>query len=745
MPRFLSRQNAVLTDEQHYATKQNQVQVSQDKERNTKIDTTNTKLDDLKNQQDGVIGAINNTTIGDGTLGHRTYVYAHDTTNGVARALKCDSSGRLEASVDALEITAETINLSTDTLEAKTQAITDKLDSFAGAGNNNVGEGSAKLQTYLYGRDVAAGNFKPLVCDGDAHLQVDVLSTALPTGGATEATLLAAKNALFTDPAGTGNTAGENLSALNSNLITTNSKIDTTNSKLTTIDTSATAIDIAIGGLRNDLTQNGLGGGNKAGVMLEAQNTNLIAISNKMVGGQTTSGMATAANQQVVDLTLQGIDTILGNIETDAAALEVLQTSTNTKLDTIDGVLDNIKLDTAAIKTAVEILDNVVSGSEAQVDVVSLPALPTGSNTIGTVNLSATDNAVLDAIATDGDNIQTKLDTLITSNAAIKTAVEILDNVVSGSEAQVDVVSLPALPTGSNTIGTVNLSATDNAVLDAIATDGDNIQTKLDTLITSNAAIKTAVEILDNVVSGSEAQVDVVSLPALASGSNTIGTVNLSATDNAVLDAIATDAAALEVLQTAAEAHLGNIETSVQLLDDVVKAEDAAHSGGDKGIMGLTVRKDTATNLAGSDADYQPLITAAAGHLHVNDSLHHRVKDVSFMTTESISANSLSSTVLDTEGYTVVQIYGECTGGTTTSGSTELKIQGSSTSGGTYYAMGSLTASNYQSGRSMVNSAPANEGDAVGNRARFLKIYNNTSGTIQLTLRAVLSGFNTYI
>ena len=193
MPRFLSRQNAVLTDEQHYATKQNQVQVSQDKERNTKIDTTNTKLDDLKNQQDGVIGAINNTTIGDGTLGQRTYVYAHDTSNGVARALKCDSSGRLETSVDALEVTAETINLSTDTLEAKTQAITDKLDTLAGAGNNTVGEGSSKLQTYLYGRDVGNGLFRPLVCDSDAHLQVDVLSTALPSGGATEATLAAAE------------------------------------------------------------------------------------------------------------------------------------------------------------------------------------------------------------------------------------------------------------------------------------------------------------------------------------------------------------------------------------------------------------------------------------------------------------------------------------------------------------------------------------------------------------------------
>ena len=41
---------------------------------------------------------------------------------------------------------------------------------------------------------------------------------------------------------------------------------------------------------------------------------------------------------------------------------------------------------------------------------------------------------------------------------------------------QVDVITLPSLPTGSNTIGTVNLSATDNAVLDAIDTVLDNIK-----------------------------------------------------------------------------------------------------------------------------------------------------------------------------------------------------------------------------------------------------------------------------
>lgn len=47
------------------------------------------------------------------------------------------------------------------------------------------------------------------------------------------------------------------------------------------------------------------------------------------------------------------------------------------------------------------------------------------------------------------------------------------------------------------------------------------------------------------------------------------------------------------------------------------KAEDAAHTSGDVGVMALAVRKDTATQLATTDGDYSPLITNASGALHV--------------------------------------------------------------------------------------------------------------------------------
>lgn len=46
-------------------------------------------------------------------------------------------------------------------------------------------------------------------------------------------------------------------------------------------------------------------------------------------------------------------------------------------------------------------------------------------------------------------------------------------------------------------------------------------------------------------------------------------------------------------------------------------AEDAAHSSGALGTLGLLVRKDTAVALAGTDGDYQPGIADASGRLWV--------------------------------------------------------------------------------------------------------------------------------
>jgi hypothetical protein len=170
------------------------------------------------------------------------------------------------------------------------------------------------------------------------------------------------------------------------------------------------------------------------------------------------SGASTSAKQDTIVTTL----TDLG-ADADAADIVYL------------AKLDDIIAATEATQTAVQTIDNAISGSEMQVDVVT-SALPSGASTSAN---QATANTAL---------------------AAIQAAVEILDNTVAGNELQVDVLS-SALPSGAST-----------------SAKQDTAQTALD-------AIKTAVEILDNAISGNEMQVDVVA--ALPAGDNNIGNVDV--------------------------------------------------------------------------------------------------------------------------------------------------------------------------------------------------------------------------
>ena len=478
-----------------------------------KIDANNTQLTALNTKLDSFSGHTNNTiTLGDGSTQLRTVPLGYDRSNGKAVSFLVDAAGHQQ--VDAVDVTA-------------------KIDTLAGAGNNNIGEGSSKLQIYNYGRDVSAGNFKPMVVNSSAE-QIVALS----------AVDNAVLDTIATNTANINVNVGDveiNVADLETLQTATNSKLDTIDAVLDTIKLDSAAIKTAV-----ELIDNTVSGSE---------------LQVDIVASALPSGGATAANQTTlighvdgVEGKLDTLETTLTAIETDQAALEVLHTATNSKLDTIDNVLDTIKTDSAAIKTAVEILDNTVSGSEIQADIVS-SALPSGAST------SANQTTLIGHM----DEVEGKLDTLETTLTAIET----------------DQAALEVLHTATNS-------------------KLDTIDSVLDTIKTDSAAIKTAVELLDNAVSGSELQVDVVSVPT----TTVTGTVtaNLSATDNAVLDDIAQ--------------KIGDVETAVQAIDDIVKAEDAAHSSGDKGVMFLGVRQDSQADF-GADGDYVPLSIDADGKLRV--------------------------------------------------------------------------------------------------------------------------------
>lgn len=187
----------------------------------------------------------------------------------------------LNTDEDALKVDIDNVTLKTEGSDINIEVHTDKA------------EDSMLMFSHTVKTGTGGTSYVPLV-DADGHLQVDTLSSALPTGAATAA-------------------------------------------NQATMITALQLLDNAVDG--NYL------------------NVNANIAGTDFVGG---AGAVAAGVQRV---TLASDDPAV----TDLAAMEVL-------LGTIDA-------DTGAIKTAVEILDNAIDGSQMQVDVVA--ALPAGSNAIG--------------------------------------------------------------------------------------------------------------------------------------------------------------------------------------------------------------------------------------------------------------------------------------------------------------------------------------------------------------------------
>lgn len=132
---------------------------------------------------------------------------------------------------------------------------------------------------------------------------------------------------------------------------------------------------------------------------------------------------------------------------------------------------------------------------------------------------------------------------LDTNSAAMLTALQIIDNIVSGSEAQVDVLTLPALPAGTNNIGDVDVLS--------IAAGDNNI-----------------------------GNVDVVTLPALAAGTNNIGDVDVLTLP--ALPAGTNNIGDVDVLTIAAgENHVGKVSTPDDVIDVTFTLDTSAYADGD--------------------------------------------------------------------------------------------------------------------------------------------------------------------
>jgi len=116
----------------------------------------------------------------------------------------------------------------------------------------------------------------------------------------------------------------------------------------------------------------------------------------------------------------------------------------------------------------------------------------------------------------------------------------------------------------------------------------------------------------------------------------------------------------LEVVQDTAadlnmtEVNSGDILTSVQLIDNIVQAEDAVAGSGDAGVMSLAVRNDTLAPAA-ADGDYTSLQTNAMGSLWVHEE-ENSVDSGNSTTSVLGSGATFTGTGVDVLAYEAVTI-----------------------------------------------------------------------------------------
>lgn len=329
------------------------------------------------------------------------------------------------------------------------------------------------------------------------------------------------------------------------------------------------------------------------------------------------TGAATSANQSTIIGHVDGIEGLLTTIDADTGNLPTIET--NTDFGTVTGggtETGALRVTIANNSTGVVSVDD--NGGALTVD-GTVAATQSGTwnitNVSGTVSLPT------------GASTLTEQQSQTTHLSNIATSVGTLDNAISGSEMQVDVVG--ALPAGTNNIGDVDIAsiaAGTNYIGKARLTDGTT-DAEVVPLAGYNAQ---AVAIVDgsgdqitSFGGGTQYAVDT------ALGGTPTGTVALAKVD-ATLSALTPVDGDAESLRVDANGALHvNMSYALDSTNDSItiiptststgigKLEDAAHSSGDLGVMALAVRRDTSAASSGTTGDYEPLSTDATGKLWV--------------------------------------------------------------------------------------------------------------------------------
>jgi hypothetical protein len=352
---------------------------------------------------------------------------------------------------------------------------------------------------------------------------------------------------------------------------------------------------------------------------LDSEQTNGGSLPSKqmIIGGYDGSNVRAiktdAAGELQVDISTSALPS--------GAATAALQTTGNGILTTIDADTGNIAGAISGTEMQVDVVASLPAGSNAigklaansgvdigDVDVTSLPSIPSGTNNIGSVGLESGTNAIGKLVANSGVDIG---DVDVTSVIPGVGATN-LGKAIQSAQGTTD-TGVPALVVRNDTLADLAGSDHDYAPLQVNASgalyvevktsglpSGAATEAKQDTIETTLTAIETDADTIAGAVSGTEMQVDVVaslpagsnaigklaansgvdigdvdvtSLPALASGTNTIGKVDVNAIAPVdFLDAGVFDASTGTNIPSTGSATLVTLAaacTEVEVVDDI--------------------------------------------------------------------------------------------------------------------------------------------------------------------------------
>ena len=222
----------------------------------------------------------------------------------------------LNTGEDALKVDIDNVTLTTEGGDVAIDVALDKANDSVTAFSNTAKDGSGTSYVALV--------------DSDGHSQVDIVSSALPSGGATAANQ---------------STIIGHIDGVETLITSSNTKLDTLETTLTAIETDAAAIETLLTGIDADT--------NAIKVDAAAIEVLITSTNSKIDTFDAVLDNILVKNTEI-DTVLDNIKTDTQAIETDMAAIETLLTAANVDHAANEALLTTIDSDTNDIKTATE-------------------------------------------------------------------------------------------------------------------------------------------------------------------------------------------------------------------------------------------------------------------------------------------------------------------------------------------------------------------------------------------------------